>query len=300
MSILRFIKGGLTILGAAVVLGATGITLTSIWAQPNGPRILGNGDSSYAKEMREFKRSLTSEQRDQVDAVLESYLPTLEPLVRQGIAQLRVVRDAVQEGPANSQQIKAAVAAANATQAELAVLRSAIVADLQPIFTEEQKTAFQEREVMIEGMVDTWLETDWRSLEQTVEEDANGYFAKIKDRRNNAIKKLKLTDQQREQIRAVVLNNETQIKPLLNDLVEGRRAIKDLVRADQPDEEAIRAQVAAQLPTQTQAAIKLSVIYQQVTSAMDAEQLAKLEKLEAKREKRVDLVVDFIFNWIAT
>src|SRR5471030_3055233 len=72
------------------------------------------------------------------------------------------------------------------------------------------------------------------------------------------LRDLNITEAQRTAARATLKTHAPTMMPLVRKLVSERRALHDLVRADQPDETAIRAQSARVASIQAELAVESS------------------------------------------
>lgn len=81
---------------------------------------------------------ITSEQRDQLRAVLREFQPTVKPLVEKCIQERRTLREMIHATPANDAAIRSQSAKVAACEADLAVARAQIVEKIRPILSNEQ------------------------------------------------------------------------------------------------------------------------------------------------------------------
>lgn len=118
-------------LAAATLLGTT---LVFAAGEGGGPWA-GIRDRIHQRLVRV---GITAEQRDQVRAVLKSFMPEVAPLVKQSIQERKALRDAIRATPVNEAAIRAQSAKVAAIDAELAVKRAQIIEKVRPILTPEQ------------------------------------------------------------------------------------------------------------------------------------------------------------------
>ncbi len=260
------------------------------------------GGSFGPRGQKFFKNALSADQREQVHEVLAKHQPTIEPLVRSMIAEHREVRDAIQEGPKNARAIQAQVDETAAVAADLAVAHAYVVQDLKPIFTPEQRARFLAIESRVEEVVDNLVASDWSDWKNTLAElPGPGHLReRLADRRDKAIEKLGLTEQQIATIQTEIANRQGDVQPLIEEIIANHRTLKSLYRAESVDEAAIRATVAEMAETAKQLAVKKAQVYSTVTYSFTDDQKEKLAAFKQRRENRVDAVVDFVFKWIAS
>lgn len=251
------------------------------------PKVLGQFQPELSR--------LTPEQREQLKAVAQDHQATVEPLIRAFIAQRRSLQDTIAQGPRSTPAIMAEVEALGAVKADLAVAMAYAVNDARALLTEDQKAAADAMGDRLYERVDTVIATDWTepgALEAAVPK-------RVLDRVRHKLAGLELTDSQREQIKGLLKNHSASVKPLVEEVVAESRAVRELVRADEVDEQAIRDAVAEVTATQKNLAAKRAVLQAQVVDQLSDEQLAKVQTFRENVRARVDLIVDFVSDWIA-
>ncbi len=110
---------------------------------------------------------------------------------------------------------------------------------------------------------------------------------------------LNITDAQRAAARTALKTHAPTMMPLVRKLVSERRALHDLVRADQPDEAAIRAQSARVSSIQAELAVESSRLAVDIRKIATPEQLAKVRDFEKTIRERVDRGLDKASEWLA-
>lgn len=104
----------------------------------------------------------------------------------------------------------------------------------------------------------------------------------------HALKEAGVTDAQREQIRAILREQRPQLQPLRKQLVQERRALRDVIQTTPVNESAIRTQSARVAQVQADLAVQRARIAERVRAVLTPDQLAKLKDLQAKRDARID------------
>jgi protein CpxP len=120
------------------------ITLTSLTAVAVlGLAVLARagGEAQAGKESiraRLAELGITPEQRTQLREACQRQWPTAQPLLTQVVAQRRALRDLVRAEKFDEAAIRAQAAKVAAVEADLAVVRAKLVADVRPILTPAQ------------------------------------------------------------------------------------------------------------------------------------------------------------------
>ncbi len=113
------------------------------------------------------------------------------------------------------------------------------------------------------------------------------------------LRDLNITDAQRASARTTLKAHAPTMMPLVRKLVSERRALSDLVRADKPDESAIRAQSARVASIQAELAVESSRLAMDLRKIATPDQLAKVRDLEKNIRERVDRGLDKASDWLA-
>ena len=113
------------------------------------------------------------------------------------------------------------------------------------------------------------------------------------------LRDLNISDAQRAAARTTLKAHAPTMMPLVRKLVTERRALHDLVRADQPDEAAIRAQSARVASIQAELAVQFSRLAVDLRKIATPEQLAKVREFEKTIRERVDRGLDKASEWLA-
>ncbi len=110
---------------------------------------------------------------------------------------------------------------------------------------------------------------------------------------------LDITDAQKEQIRSILRNHREIVMPLIQDYVAERRALRDAVRSSPVNEDAIRAKSATIAGQQSDLAVELAYISQEIRNVLTPEQIEKVDTLLDERDICVDNILDRIGNRLA-
>ena len=101
-------------------------------------------------------------------------------------------------------------------------------------------------------------------------------------------KALGLSDEQKEQVKAIFRKHRDETAPLRKEMVSGRRELRNLIQSDKPDEAAIREQVKKIAATSGNLAVRRATIFQEVRAVLTPEQIRKFRALQEKRDRRID------------
>ena len=99
---------------------------------------------------------------------------------------------------------------------------------------------------------------------------------------------LKLTDDQRAQVRKVLVSHKSEVAAVIKPIIEKRRALRDAVTADKPDGKAIKS-AAADLGTAIgDAAVLASTIRGELAKTLTPDQLKRLREFRAENDQALD------------
>lgn len=105
-----------------------------------GPQAMGPGGYQMMPFGRMFRQlDVTTDQRQQIRAIAEKHRADLKPLRDQALAARRGLADATEATALNEQAIRDASAKLAAVQADLAVLRAKVRAEVFQVLTPEQR-----------------------------------------------------------------------------------------------------------------------------------------------------------------
>ena len=111
-------------------------------------------------------------------------------------------------------------------------------------------------------------------------------FGKIE----HILKKLDVTTEQREKIEPIVETTKTELKPIMEQSRETRKAIKELVHGDEIDKAALAELAQQKADLMVQKIELMASAKSQISSVLTPEQLEKFEsmkeKYKSKRHKR--------------
>jgi len=99
---------------------------------------------------------------------------------------------------------------------------------------------------------------------------------------------LGVTDDQRQQIDTTLRNHLSTTQPLLKQLVEERRKLRQAVRADELDDKAIRAQAARVATIEADLAVERAHIVHDIKPVLTPAQLEKVATSQADSDERFD------------
>ena len=101
-------------------------------------------------------------------------------------------------------------------------------------------------------------------------------------------KELKLTPEQKLQMKDIFAKNKPQAEPLIKQLVIERRALRNLIQADTVDEAAIRAQSAKAAAIQADLAVHRAHAAKEFRAILTPDQIAKAKEFQAQRDKKME------------
>ena len=102
------------------------------------------------------------------------------------------------------------------------------------------------------------------------------------------IASLRLTDQQKAELKGVLKAHRPTLQPLLKEYVSERRALRGLMGAEQIDEAAIRAQVAKTAAIGSELAVERARLTRGLRGILTPERVVQVRKMQEKRDAGVD------------
>jgi Spy/CpxP family protein refolding chaperone len=106
---------------------------------------------------------------------------------------------------------------------------------------------------------------------------------------------LGLTDEQRGKVAAAVAARKAQIGPVARRMVDRRRALRDAVLEESPDEKKIREAAGRLGEAIGDAAVLASQVVGEVRPTLTAEQRKRIEQARAEHDKAVDALLKELF-----
>jgi Spy/CpxP family protein refolding chaperone len=103
-----------------------------------------------------------------------------------------------------------------------------------------------------------------------------------------------VTAEQREKFRDMLAEHRTEIVGVAKPVVEKRRALRDAVLADHPDESAIRSAANDLGKAIGDAAVLAAKVKPEVSKVLTSEQRDKIKQFRTKNDKAVDEFIDKI------
>jgi periplasmic protein CpxP/Spy len=97
---------------------------------------------------------------------------------------------------------------------------------------------------------------------------------------------LDLTDAQQAQMKDILAKEKPTIRPLIQQLGQGRQQMKQLEQAGTFDESKVRAAASAQAQTMTELMVQKARIKSELMAVLTPDQKDKLAKFEARRQAR--------------
>lgn len=102
------------------------------------------------------------------------------------------------------------------------------------------------------------------------------------------LKQLGISDTQKDQIRGIVRDPRPAVRPLVKQLVQERRTLRDTVQTSPVNEAAIRAQAARVAQVQADLAVQRAHLAERVRSVLTPEQQQKWQQLRAQRDAKIN------------
>ncbi len=102
------------------------------------------------------------------------------------------------------------------------------------------------------------------------------------------VKELGLSNDQKEQIKAVFRKHRDEIAPLRKEMVSERRELRTMIQSDKPDEAALREQAKKIAATGGNLAVRRAKMFQEVRAVLTPEQVQEFRALQKKRDRRID------------
>ena len=97
---------------------------------------------------------------------------------------------------------------------------------------------------------------------------------------------LDLTDAQQAQMKDILSKEKPNIRPLMQQLAQGRQQMKQLEQASTFDEGKVRAAASSQTQAMTELMVQKARIKSELMAVLTPEQKDKLAKFEARRQAR--------------
>ena len=133
-------------------LSIGGITAQAAPAKSAG----GQRDGRLAEQLASL--GLSEDQKATVKETFQKHQSTLKPLVEKLVTERRALQDLIHTGKADETAVRAQAGKIAAIEADLAVERAKIAAELRPVLTEEQIKKLQEMKGEFRDRVDQFRE----------------------------------------------------------------------------------------------------------------------------------------------
>lgn len=103
---------------------------------------------------------------------------------------------------------------------------------------------------------------------------------------------LDITAEQRAELRGIFIAHRDDLRPAMLEVLEHKRALRDAVMAENPDEAAIRAEADALGDAIGDAAVAMSQVAGEARTVLTAEQLELIEEAMADNREAVDRFIE--------
>ncbi len=134
-----------------MILGLTGALLSVGWWNAHAAE-----RGRWAE--RRAALGLTEEQQTQMRSVLQKHRPEIEPLIERVVAERRALREQIQSETFDEAAVRAQAARLSAVEADLAVARAKVAAEIRPLLTEQQREQLADWQEEREAWVDFALQ----------------------------------------------------------------------------------------------------------------------------------------------
>ncbi len=213
------------------------------------------------------KLGLDDTQKAEIRAVLHDRRDALVSLGHAELAARAALNQAIHQPDVEPAAVTAASAAVAHVDADLAVERAGIYADIAAILTDAQRAQLAVASEAVSAAVRA------RVLERIGDPDRPGVLlGRVGDR-------IGLSDAQRSQISGVLAAHRDTFVTLANDEAEARRALRISIRQPAVDEAAVRTASAAVAPLDRELALERAATFSEVAAVLTPDQLAQLQEL---------------------
>lgn len=110
---------------------------------------------------------------------------------------------------------------------------------------------------------------------------------------------LGVTDDQKAQIKEILRQHQPTVQPLVKSLVTERRALRDVIRAEPVNEEAIRTQSAKVAAVETDLAVARAYVVKDLRKVLTPEQIEQLKDIQMDVYERIDRFMEHASKRIA-
>ncbi len=111
--------------------------------------------------------------------------------------------------------------------------------------------------------------------------------------------RLHVTDDQKLAALGVLRNHQAALKPLVDQLIKERFALRKTLEASSVDEAAVRAGSARVAAVEAEVAVQKAYLFHDLRAVATPDQSKEIDQMEANAETRVLKVVDLVSDWIA-
>ncbi len=213
------------------------------------------------------KLGLDDTQKAEIRAVLHDHRDALVSLAHAELAARAALKRTIHQGDVDRAAVTAASTAVAHVNADLAVERAGIYADIAAVLTDAQRAQLATASEAVSAAVRA------RVLERVGDPDRPGVLlGRIGDR-------IGLTDGQRSEISGILAAHRDTFVALANNEAEARRALRTAIRQPAVDEAAVRAASAAVAPLDRELALERAATFSEVAAVLTPDQLAHLQEL---------------------
>lgn len=109
---------------------------------------------------------------------------------------------------------------------------------------------------------------------------------------------LGITGTQTAQIHDILHAAQPALQPLIDSLVQGRRALHTTIQTTPVNEQAIRAQAAKVATLEADLAVQRAYLHEKIQALLTPDQIQRIRQVEAAVEKKVDNGIGRFEKWI--
>ncbi len=147
--------------------------------------------------------------------------------------------------------------------------------------------------LLVGGVALPVLRAQHRSDDPTCRRPMAGFFLR------RAAQKLHITPDQKTAALDALRKHEPALKPLVDQVIKERFALRKSLEAPTVDEGAVRAASARVASAEADLAVQKAYLFHDLRTVATPEQLASIDQMEANAETRLLKVVDLVSDWIA-
>ena len=111
------------------------------------------------------------------------------------------------------------------------------------------------------------------------------------------LRSLNITPEQKQQIHAILRETQPTRKPLMQQFVQERRKLRDLIQGNSTDEASIRAQAQKVSAVGADLAVQRARTFARIRTVLTPEQIEKLKNMQVSADAMIDDGLDQFAQW---